>query len=69
MRPLLPIESNGVYFKLSDLFANRLSAAGWNFYKMIEPDVYRLMCSWSTTDQQIDQLVRQMSDIASQLAR
>jgi threonine aldolase len=67
LRPLLPIESNAVYFRLSDSFANSLSAAGWNFYKMIEPDVYRLMCSWATTDEQIDQLVRQLSDIASPL--
>jgi threonine aldolase len=65
LRPLLPIESNAVYLGLSDAIASSLSAAGWNFYKMIEPDVYRLMCSWATTDEQIDQLVRQLSDIAA----
>jgi threonine aldolase len=69
LRPLLPIESNAVYLKLSDFFANRLSAAGWNFYKMVEPNVYRLMCSWATTDEQIDQLVRQLAEIASQSGR
>ena len=67
LRPLLPVESNSVYFRLSDSFASDLSAAGWNFYRMIEPDVYRLMCSWATTDGQIEQLVRQVSEIASQL--
>jgi threonine aldolase len=66
MQPLLPIESNAIYFRWSEAFANSLSAAGWNFYKMIEPDVYRLMCSWATTDEQIDALVRQVSAIASQ---
>jgi threonine aldolase len=30
---------------------------GWHFYKFIEPDVYRLMCSWATTDAEIDQFV------------
>jgi threonine aldolase len=67
LQPLLPIQSNAVYFRLSDTFADRLSAAGWNFYKMIEPDVYRLMCSWATTDEQIEQLVRKISHIATEV--
>ena len=65
LEPLLPIESNAVYFKLSDKIATALSTAGWNFYKMIEPDVYRLMCSWATTVEQIDEFVRQFGRIAS----
>jgi threonine aldolase len=48
---------------LSELMANRLSDKGWNFYKFIEPDVYRLMCSWATTESDIDRFVRQFKEI------
>jgi len=65
LQPLLPIQSNSVYFRFSDTVAKRLAAAGWNFYKMIEPDVYRLMCSWATTDEQIDRLVRELRQIVA----
>ena len=34
-----------------------LYARGWRFYKFVEPDVYRLMCSWSTTDEDISTLL------------
>jgi threonine aldolase len=37
-----------------------LRARGWNFYKFIEPDVYRLMCSWATRDRDIDGLIRDL---------
>jgi threonine aldolase len=33
-----------------------LHARGWRFYKFVEPDIYRLMCSWSTTDEEISML-------------
>ena len=27
-----------------------MEARGWHFYKFFEPDVYRLMCSWSVNE-------------------
>ena len=69
LQPLLPIQSNSVYFRFSDNVAKRLAAAGWNFYKMIEPDVFRLMCSWATTDEQIDRLVRELRQIVAAASR
>jgi threonine aldolase len=35
----------------------RLYTRGWRFYKFVEPDTYRLMCSWSTTEEEISMLV------------
>jgi threonine aldolase len=37
-----------------------LNSRGWHFYKFIEPDVYRLMCSWATRETEIDRFVGDM---------
>ena len=54
---VLPVEANAVFVRLSAQLADRLNSRGWHFYKFIQPDVYRLMCSWATTDADIEQLV------------
>ncbi|PYL64957.1 MAG: threonine aldolase, partial [Verrucomicrobia bacterium] len=38
-----------------------LEARGWCFYKFIEPDVYRLMCSWATTECDIESFIRDVA--------
>ena len=43
--------------KLEDQVARGLHARGWRFYKFVEPDIYRLICSWSITDEEISMLV------------
>jgi len=48
-----PREANALFVHLPDDVAERLRACGWQFYKFFEPDVYRLMCSWSITAQDI----------------
>jgi threonine aldolase len=53
-----PVESNAVFVQLDDQVVQRLHARGWRFYKFVEPDIYRLMCSWSTRDGDISTLVR-----------
>jgi threonine aldolase len=55
--PVFPCEASAVFVRLPGRVASDLEARGWRFYKFIEPDVYRLMCAWSTTDQQIDSFV------------
>jgi threonine aldolase len=40
-----------------------LKARGWRFYKFMEPDVYRLMCSWATTDEEISNLIADVVEI------
>jgi threonine aldolase len=55
--PVFPCESSAVFFDLADALVNRLQERGWRFYKFIEPDIYRLMCSWSVTQQYIDEFV------------
>ena len=54
---VLPVEANAVFVRLADSVVGSLHARGWHFYKFIEPDVYRLMCSWATSAADIDHLV------------
>ena len=54
---VFPVESNAVFVHLDDRLVRGLHARGWRFYKFVVPDIYRLMCSWSTTDEEISMLV------------
>ena len=47
---VFPVESNAVFLRLDGIVAQRLRDHGWDFYKFIEPDIYRLMCAWSATE-------------------
>ena len=54
---VMPVEANAVFVRLPGSLVRNLHSRGWHFYKFIEPDVYRLMCSWMTIDESIDRLV------------
>jgi threonine aldolase len=58
---VFPIEANAVFVSMDGRLASGLHARGWRFYKFIEPDVYRLMCSWATTEEDISDLVGDVS--------
>ncbi len=57
VKNVFPVESNALFVRLHDQLVNELHARGWRFYKFLEPDIYRLMCSWSTTKEDISALV------------
>ena len=54
---VFPVEANAVFVSMDERLASGLHGRGWRFYKFIEPDVYRLMCSWSTTEEDISSLL------------
>jgi threonine aldolase len=54
---VFPVESNAVFVRMEDPLVRDLQTRGWRFYKFLEPDVYRLMCSWSTTDEEISMFI------------
>jgi threonine aldolase len=58
---VFPVEANAVFVRMNDEVARGLQARGWRFYKFIEPDVYRLMCSWATTESDIGDFIRDVS--------
>jgi threonine aldolase len=57
MDTAFPVESNAVFVKLNEQMVRGLDARGWRFYKFLEPDIYRLMCSWLTTKEDISMLI------------
>jgi threonine aldolase len=60
---VFPVDSNAVFVQLDDQVVRGLQTRGWRFYKFMEPDIYRLMCSWSTTDEEISMLVGDLGAI------
>lgn len=65
LRPVLPVQANAIFFRLSDAEAKALTTRGWMFYKFVDPDVYRLMCSWATVDEDIDEFVREWKSVVA----
>ena len=58
---VFPVEANAVFARMDDQVVRCLQARGWRFYKFIEPDVYRLMCSWATTESDIGNFIRDVA--------
>ena len=50
---VFPVDANAIFVRMNEKLAHDLRARGWHFYKFLEPDVYRLMCSWATNDKAI----------------
>jgi len=58
---VFPVEANAVFARMDNELVRGLEARGWRFYKFIEPDVYRLMCSWATTECDIESFIRDVT--------
>ena len=52
-----PRQANAVFLRMPEELFAKLEKRGWHFYKFLEPDVYRLMCSWAATDEMIEAFV------------
>lgn len=57
VEPVFPCEASAVFVRMPERLAANLRERGWHFYNFVEPDIFRFMCSWSTTEQQIDEFV------------
>jgi len=58
---IFPVQANAVFARMDDQLVRGLQTRGWRFYKFIEPDVYRLMCSWATTERNIGDFIRDVT--------
>jgi len=54
---VFPVEANSVFVSLDQRRVSALQTRGWRFYQFAEPDLYRLMCSWATTEEQISTFI------------
>ena len=58
------VDSNAVFAKIPVAAENKLRARGWKFYTgVITPDESRLMCSWDTTEADVDAFVKDLEDV------
>ena len=52
-----PREASALFVRLPNDVVEKLQAHSWRFYNFFEPGVYRLMCSWATTKEKIEEFV------------
>jgi threonine aldolase len=52
-----PRQANALFLRLPEPLVRQLHRRGWHFYKFLEPDVYRLMCSWALDERVIDEFI------------
>jgi threonine aldolase len=61
---VFPVEANAVFVSMDERLASGLQARAWRFHKFIEPNVYRLMCSWAATERDIADFVGDVCSIS-----
>jgi threonine aldolase len=66
--PVFPVEASAVFCRMSEALVAQLHDRGWRYYKFVEPDVYRLMCSWSVTEKDIDDFIEDVKSSVGALS-
>jgi threonine aldolase len=61
--PAYPVEANAAFIPLPEPLLNGLRARGWVLYNFIGGNIVRLMCSWRTTEADIDALLADVAEI------
>jgi threonine aldolase len=56
-----PRQANALFLHLPNDVAEAMHARGWQFYNFFAPDLYRLMCSWATTEEEIEEFVSDLN--------
>lgn len=63
---VVPQQANAIFLRMRETLVTQLHERGWHFYKFIEPDVYRLMCSWAMNETVLAAFV---ADVEALIAR
>lgn len=64
---LFPRQANAVFVKLPPAWLQQLRDRGWRFYTFIGSGGARFMCSWRTTNAEIDALVADFERLTSDI--
>jgi threonine aldolase len=64
VRPVYPVQANGVFVEMPHRWAEALHARGWHFYSIAGAE--RLMCSWDTDPDDVAAFVRDLRAVAAQ---
>jgi threonine aldolase len=62
---MFPRQANSVFVQLPESASKALRDLGWRFYNFIGKGGCRLMCSWDTTDEDVDQFAADLKASAS----
>jgi threonine aldolase len=62
---VFPVEANAVFVRLNAKTEAKLRERGWQFYRFIEPDVFRFMCSWAMKDEAVAALTNEFKTVQS----
>lgn len=60
-----PREANAIFLQMPPEIADRLKGLGWKFYTFIGAGGARLLCSWETTEEEIESLVADISGLVN----
>ena len=69
VRIAAPVESNAIFAAFTSEQTNVLRELGWIFYEFSGVGTARLMCSWKTTDAEIERLLADCESIVTPLAQ
>ena len=61
--PVFPRQANALFLRMPEELVAQLHARGWHFYKFLEPDVFRLMCSWAVTEDMLNGFVGDLKEL------
>jgi len=64
VRPIAPVQSNGVFVELPVNVQASLRERGWRFYTFLGDTGCRLMCAWDTTPDTVDRFAADLADIS-----
>jgi threonine aldolase len=56
-----PVQANGVFVRIPEHVHSYLKEAGWRYYSFIADGISRLMCSWNTTDEDVNAFLGDVS--------
>lgn len=66
VRGVFPVQANAVYVQMPSSQIAALVELGWELVTHLRSDAIRLMCSWSTTDRDIDAFVADVRETVSE---
>jgi threonine aldolase len=66
--PVFPVEANAVFVRLDQPTGRGLRERGWHLYQFVEPDIFRIMCSWSVTNSDLDRFISDVVCIQQSLS-
>jgi threonine aldolase len=68
LTPVFPVQANAVFVRFDARLARGLKERGWHLYQFVEPDIFRMMCSWATIQSDVDQFVSDVVCIRQSLS-